>query len=129
MKKKTAAIVGLGAGLGLGMMYAPKKGSELRQDVKEIIKHLKDKITAIDVTETKEELSFILDKISKELEDLDKEKVKKIANQKAEDIKNEIEEIIEIAIETKDDLMEKAAKELKEKAINITKEILDKLED
>lgn len=131
MKKKTiaAATVGLAVGTGLGMMYAPKKGIELRQDLKELLNKIKDKIQKIDIEETKEELSKILDKISKELEELDAEKVKKIAKEKADNIKTEIEEIISAAIETKDKLMEEAATELKEKIEVITKEILNKLED
>lgn len=131
MKKKTvaAATIGLAVGTGLGMMYAPKKGSILRQELKEKLNELKNKIQKIDIEETKEELSKILDKISKELEDLDKEKVKKIATKKADSIQKEIEEIIEVAVEKGDKLIEKAATELKEKTINITKEILNKLED
>ena len=63
MSKKSGIgkfLVGLGVGAGLGMLFAPKSGSETRKDLKvkydEFIKSLKD----IDVNEVKDEF---LDKI------------------------------------------------------------------
>lgn len=129
MKKKTIATIGLAVGTGLGMMYAPKKGEELRKDLKEKLCDLKEKIKKVDAEDIKKDLEKALDKISKELEALDKEKVKKIAKKKADNIQKEIEEIIKSAKKKKDIIVEETATELKEKAIEVTKDILNKLED
>ena len=84
MSKKSGIgkfLVGLGVGAGLGMLFAPKSGSETRQDLKvkydEFIKSLKD----IDVNEVKDEFLAKVEDIKSELEDLDKEKVLKIAKE------------------------------------------------
>ena len=58
MKKKTvaAATLGVAVGTGLGMMYAPKKGKELRKDLKEKICEFKEKIKKTDAKDLKEDL-------------------------------------------------------------------------
>ena len=119
MKKKTiaTAAISMAAGAGLGMMFAPKKGEELRKDLKKKIMELTEKIK-----------NTSLDKIEKDLEDLDKEKVKKAAQKKADEIKKEIEKIIKAAKKKKDNTIEAAAEALREKAIEVTKDVLDKLE-
>ena len=131
MKKKTvvATTVGLAVGTGLGMMYAPKKGKELRQDIKKELKIVLDKIKKMDVKDMTMSLEKTIHKIEKDLEALDKEKVKKKAEKKAQEIKNQIEDLINTAKEKKDTLIEDAANELKEKATKVTKQILNKLED
>ncbi len=131
MKKKTlaTAAVSMSLGAGLGMMFAPKKGEDLRKDLKNKLSNLACKIKKVDVLEIKEDLLESLNKIESDLEDLDTEKVKKIALKKAESIKKEIEKIIKIAKKKKDDVVREAAESLREKAICVIKEVLDRLED
>ena len=129
MKKKTVGALGLALGAGLGMMYAPKKGKELRKDLKEKICNLKEKIQKTDSKELKENLEKKLETITKQLEDLDKEKVKKVAEKKARQLENDLEELIKSAKKKKDNIIEESAINLKEKAIEVTKEILEKLEE
>lgn len=130
MKKKTVATatISMAAGAGLGMMFAPKKGEDLRKDLKNKISELTEKIKNTNIEDIKENLQKSLDKIEKDLEDLDKEKVKKVAEKKAKQIEKDLEELIKSAKDKKDNIIEESATALKEKAIEVTKEILEKLE-
>ena len=58
MKKKTVTVatLGLAVGIGLGIMYAPKKGKELRKDLKEKMCNIKEKIQKTDSKDLKESL-------------------------------------------------------------------------
>lgn len=122
-------LVGLGVGAGLGMLFAPKSGSETRKDLKvkydEFIKSLKD----IDVNEVKDEFLNKIEDIRNELEDLDKEKVLKIAKQKGQDLKKKTDELVELAKQKGTPIVEEAADGVRQKAIEITKSILNKLEE
>ena len=69
-----------------------------------------------------------INEIKKELEDLDKEKVLKIAKKKGEDIKEQAQKLVDLAVEKGTPVLEKAANEVREKAIDVTKSVLDKLE-
>ena len=111
MKKKTVATaaISMAAGAGLGMMFAPKKGEDLRKDLKNKISELTEKIKNTSIKDIKENLQKSLYKIEKDLEDLDKEKVKKVAEKKAEEIKKELDKIIKTAKKKKDETITSAA--------------------
>ena len=99
-KKGTGKLIlGAGIGAGLALLFAPKKGVELRADLK------------------------------KRIGDLDKEKVKKIATKKAKQLKKKTEELVEYAKEKGTPVLEKAATEVKKQAANVCREVLAKLED
>ena len=122
-------IVGGVLGAGLALLFAPKKGEELRGDLKNKIEDLINKAKETDVEEVKENNQKNLDELQKEIEDLDKEKVKKIAEKKAKDLKKKSEELVEYAKEKGTPVLEKAAKEVKRQAANVCKEVLAKLEE
>ena len=96
-------VAGVGLGVGAGMLFAPKKGEELRKDVKNKIDELINKAKEIDVDEVKDEFMKKIDELKDELEDLDKEKGTPV--------------------------LEKAAKEVRQKAAMVTREVLKRLED
>ena len=64
-----------------------------------------------------------------ELADLDKEKVVKIAKKKAKDIATKAGELVEYAKEKGTPVLESLASSARDKAIDITKDVLKKLEE
>lgn len=121
-------LLGAGLGVGLGMLFSPKTGKENRDSLKKKIDELIIKIKDIDSEEVKQNIVQKVDQIMNEISDLDKEKVFKIAKKKSEDIKNKTEELVEYVVEKGTPILEKTAVAIKDKAINVTKEILKKIE-
>ena len=122
-------VAGLGLGVGLGMLFAPKKGEELRKDLKVKFDELLNKAKEIDVKEVAEDFMDKIENLKEELEDLDKEKVLAIAKKKGEALKKKASELVELAKEKGTPILEKAADEVRERAILVTKEVLKKLEE
>ncbi len=121
-------VAGIGIGAGLGMLFAPKKGSELREDLKTKINELTDKVKEIDVEEVKKEFNTKVDEIKNDLEDLDKEKALKLAKEKGALLKTKTDELVELAKEKGTPVLEGIAEDLRQKAIEVTKDVLKKLE-
>lgn len=122
-------IAGAVVGGALGVLFAPKKGSETRKDLTNKLKELVDKVKDIDKEEVKEAFFEKVDKIETELKELDKEKALKIAKKQAKKLKDASEDLLSYAKEKGTKALEKTAEEVKEKVIVVTKEILDKLEE
>lgn len=121
-------VVGAGIGAALGFLFAPKKGSDLRADLKKKMDELLEKARNIDKEEVKETIEAKIAEIKDELADLDKEKVLKIAKKKARDIQDAAEELVEYAVEKGTPVLEKTADSVRQKAIEVTKQVLTKLE-
>lgn len=130
-KKKSGLggfLVGAAIGAGLGILFAPKKGSETRRELKEKLDELATKVKGIDADEVKESIELKIAEIKAELSELDKEKVLKIAKQKGKAIKEKSEELVELAIAKGTPVLQKAAEEVRVKSIAVVKEVLNKLE-
>lgn len=131
MKKSNVGkfLVGLGIGAGLGVLFAPKAGSETRKDLKKSFDKLVNSIKDIDVNEVRDEFLNKIEDIRNELEDLNKEKVLKIADQKGKEIKKKADELVELAKKKGTPIIEEAACNVRQKAIDVTKSVLNKLEE
>lgn len=122
-------LAGVGIGAAAGVLFSPKAGSETRKELKakfdEMLENLKD----IDVEDVKENIETKIAELKDAIADLDKEKVVKIAKKKALEIKDMANELVEYAVEKGTPVLKDAAETARMKAIEVTKEVLSKLEE
>ncbi len=121
-------VFGAAIGAGLGLLFAPKKGSELRADLKDKLDDLVKQIRNIDKEEIKAQFDEKVEEIREELRDLDKEKALNIAKKKAAELKDKTQELVDLAIDKGTPILRDAAEEVKEKVISVTKDVIKKLE-
>lgn len=130
-KKKTGFwkfLTGAAIGAGLGVLFAPKEGSETRRELKQKLDDMVEKVKDLDATEVKENIENKIAEIKVSLEDLDKEKVLKIAKKKAKEIEESTKKLVQYAVDKGTPILEDAANAIREKAIDVTKEVLNKLD-
>lgn len=121
-------VAGIGLGVGAGMLFAPKKGEELRKDLTKKLNELLEKAKEIDVKEVSEDFKTKIADLKVEIENLDKEKALAIAKEKGEQLKERANDLLALAKEKGTPVVEKAATEVREKAIQVTKDVLKRLE-
>ena len=128
-KGKLGFLGGALVGVGLGFLFAPKSGSETRKELGKEISNLWDKVRSMDANEIKDKMTNKLKEIEKDLKELDKEKVISAAKEKAEVVKKKAEELVTMAKEAGKPVVENAASSIKKSLTNVTKEVLNKLEE
>ncbi len=128
MSKCGKFLLGLGTGIGLGIMFAPKKGSETRKELKGKCDDLIDKVKTVKPEDVKDTITEKLTALQNELKELDKEKVIEIAKQKGNDIKNKADELMKLAVEKGKPAVEKAAQDIKNSVAETLKNLAKKLE-
>ena len=121
-------LAGAGIGVGLGVLFAPKKGSETRAELKVKLNELYEKAKGLRSEDVKKYIEDKIDDIKKSLDELDKEKVLAYAKEKAKAIEKKTEELVKYVIEKGTPVMEKTATAIKEKASIVTKDVLQRLE-
>lgn len=131
MKKKTFASLlgGVALGAGIGVLFAPKKGSETRAELKAKLDELVNKAKEIDVDDVREYVVQKTEEIEEALKDLDKEKALKIASKKAKEIQKSATDLVNYVKEKGEPVLMDAAESVRTKAIEVTKAVLDKLEN
>ena len=121
-------ILGAIAGIGIGALLSPKSGKENRDDLVKRLEVLKKRVKDIDVNEVKVSLEDKIYEVQDALEDLDKEKAYDIAQKQAKNLKKKTDELYAIAKEKGTPYVEEAAEKVREKAVEVTKEVLARLE-
>ncbi len=121
-------IAGLAIGAGLGLLFAPKKGSELRKDLADKCTELWNKAKDLDYEDVKKDIEKRLKKLQKELKDLDKEKVLSVVKKKGAEIKKQAEDLYDLAVEKGTPVLEKAASDVRTKTIEVLNDTVSKLE-
>lgn len=132
MSKKSGTgkfVFGAALGALAGLFLAPKAGKESRKEVVSKANELLDKAKEIDVKEVREQIEEKVNDLIKEIKSLDGEKVEKIAKEKASNLKKQAEDLVKFTKDKATPKVEEAAGALKEKAIEVTKKVLDKLEE
>ena len=121
-------VLGAAVGAGLGILFALKKGSETRADLKNKLDELVDQVKKIDVEEVKKEFDMKVNEIRMELVDLDKEKALDIAKERAADLKEKAQELYDLALEKGTPVLKKTAKDVLENVIKVSKDTIKKLD-
>lgn len=131
MSKKGIGKLVLGAGIGasLALLFAPKKGSELRGDIKKKFDEFMKNVDDMTVSEIKEEFTNKVQEIKDGLDELDKETVLKAAKKKGNELKDKANELVELAKEKGTPVLEGIADDLKDKTISVCQNVIDKLDE
>lgn len=120
--------VGAVIGAGLGLLFAPKKGSETRKELKVKLDELANNAKEIDGVEVKKEFNRKLEEIRKGIEDLDKEKALEIAKEKGALLKEKAQDLVDLAIDKGTPILRKNAEDVLRSVIKVSKNALKRLE-
>ena len=121
-------ILGAAIGAGLGLLFAPKKGSETRECLKEKTSKIANDLKNLDKEDVKKKLDKKVKELKKELESLDKETVKEVIKEKGNVLLKKADDLLDIAKEKSAPVIEKAAEDIKTKTVDILQGAIDKIE-
>ena len=120
-------VAGAAIGAGLGLLFAPKKGEELRGDLKKKLDEFTKQVKEVDVEEVKKEFNRKVEDIKMELVDLDKEKALDIAKEKGAALKVKAQELVDLAVDKGTPVLRKTANDILENVIKVSKDTQKKL--
>ena len=122
-------LLGGAIGAGIALLFAPKKGEELRKDLLEKISELCDKLKDVDSEEVKANVEKKVQEIKDGIKDLDAEKIKKAAVKKGEELKAKAEDLVSYAKEKGEPALIDSSEAVLKKVIKVSKDALKKLEE
>ena len=122
-------VLGVAIGASLGILFAPKKGSQTRRELKEKMLVLVSSAKELTISDVSKMVEGKITEIRHDLNDLDKEKVLKIARKKSEQIKKKCQELVDLAIDKGTPVLKDAAVEVRDKTIDVMQDMIKKLED
>ena len=133
MKKENVKIMaaltgGIVLGGTLGVLFAPRKGSETREKIKLTFVNLKNKVSKIEEEDIKYYIEKKLNEIDDDIEVLEGTLEFKKAKRQAKKVIKKINKLIDYTTKKGYDEFEDLITDLKEKASEISEEILTNLE-
>lgn len=116
-------IAGIGIGTVIGMLCAPKKGSELRKDIKDKSKDLYDKAQNISKEDIQELINNTIDEIKLAIDEFDAGEFKENAGKKINEVKSKLEELA-VSVKSSEEYAN-----FKESVTKVSNEVTTKLKE
>jgi len=131
MSKKSVGNLFLGVAIGasLGILFAPKKGSQTRRELKEKMLDLVSSAKELSISDISKMVEEKITEIRHDLNDLDKEKVLSVAKEKTNVIKKKCQDLVDLAIDKGTPVLKDAAVDVRDKTIDVMQDIIKKLEN
>ncbi len=121
-------VAGAAIGAGLGVLFAPRSGKETRKMLKDKMDELVEKARQITKEDVKNAIETKISELKEAIANLDKETVLNVAKKQAKKIRDMAEELVQFVVEKGTPALEKVAGTVRSKAIDVTKDVLEKLE-
>lgn len=128
LKVMAALTGGIVLGGTLGVLFAPRKGSETREKIKLTFVNLKNKVSKIDEEDVRYYIEKKLNEIDDDIEVLEGTLEFKKAKRQAKKVIKKINKLIDYTTKKGYEEFEELITDLKEKASEISEEILTNLE-
>ena len=121
-------VLGAAIGAGIGLLFAPRSGKETRKILKDKMDDLVKRAKELDKEEVKAAIEAKINEIKEGIRNLDKETAIELAKKQGKKIRDKAEDLVEYIKEKGTPIMEQTAESIRTKAIDVTKEVLNKLE-